>query len=232
MNIFKIILNVTMLIFLTFSLSNCATYWQNRKNDFQDIFTIGIEKPGFGAGVRLGPIAAGFVFQGGMDKDLGNVDAGYGLRGGHLGKYHSRQLIFGLLGGETFYAGDVSEDELKTANKEKILPNLENERDNVKSHKVRYLSFFNDRVDERNNRKKEAYKKALLDKIIAVTGNEELRATLPEEKAKIHGYPSSYLLQIDVFFAMYYGIRVGFNIGELFDLILGFTGIDILEDDK
>ncbi|PJZ71537.1 hypothetical protein CH373_00120 [Leptospira perolatii] len=93
---------ISILIFLFFC--NCATYWSQRKNDLGDVFTVGVENPGYGLGLRLGPLAAGFVFQGGETqpgkKDLGK---GFGLRGGTVGRYRSQQLIFGILGSEKFH---------------------------------------------------------------------------------------------------------------------------------
>ncbi|HNO23237.1 MAG TPA: hypothetical protein PKK94_09680, partial [Leptospiraceae bacterium] len=50
-------------LFIPFQILSCATYWENRKNDFQDIFTAGVERPAYGAGIRISLLPMGFFFQ-------------------------------------------------------------------------------------------------------------------------------------------------------------------------
>lgn len=45
------------------------------------------------------------------------------------------------------------------------------------------------------------------------------------------GYPRSFLYQIEVYLGIYAGLRIGFNPMELLDFLVGFTGLDLLEDD-
>lgn len=56
--------SIGLLLTLSFFLQ-CATYWKNRKNDFQDIVTVGAETPMYGAAVKVGPLPIGVLFQGG-----------------------------------------------------------------------------------------------------------------------------------------------------------------------
>lgn len=93
------LLYISILIFF----SNCTTYLHHRRKDIQDTITVGIEKPGYGIGLRVSYLTLGFLLQGGESadgkKDLGE---GIGFRGGDVGRYHSQQLIFGILGGSLF----------------------------------------------------------------------------------------------------------------------------------
>ncbi len=222
------------LIFLFFSIFflDCATYWNNRRKDFQDIFTIGFETPGIGAGLRIGPAAVGFAFLGG-ETSPGKLDkgTGIGLRGGRFGFYRSQQLTFFLLGGETFYADDVKYDSDGKADMDKGLPKLNKDRDNIKSHKTRYLTLYFDPTRERKKEKKDDVRFAIIDELSKKIDDPAMRAYLPKREPKPHGYSKSYLFQIELYAGIYYGVRIGFNIAELLDFILGFATIDIFDDD-
>ncbi|WP_016753376.1 LIC13411 family adhesin [Leptospira kirschneri] len=241
-----------ILNYFLISFTNCATYFQNRKNDLKDVFTIGVETPGYGAGVRIGPLAAGFVFQGGESasgkRDLGK---GYGLRGGYFGSYRSQQLIFGILGGDTFFPLEVETQTSETEPSETIssetteeLKNLEdsktpgdqvpeflNERYNIKSQKLRYLSFYNIPVAERRRKKKEEFYKRFIEKQNLDKNDPALQNALQNFNKRKDGYPRSFLYQIEVYLGVYAGLRIGFNPMELLDFLIGFTGLDLLEDD-
>ncbi|TGK27958.1 hypothetical protein EHQ12_14115 [Leptospira gomenensis] len=246
----KFLLSKLFSLFVILLLSNCASYLQNRKNDFKDIFTAGLESPGYGAGLRIGPLAAGFVFQGGESspgqRDLGK---GYGLRGGYFGSYRSQQLIFGILGGDTFFPLDAQttaealeeevspelKEELKNLQTSKIpgdkVPEFQNERYNIKSHKLRYLSFYNIPVAERRKRKKEEFYRQFIERQNFDRNDPQIQSALQALNKRKDGYPKSFLYQIEVYLGLYVGIRVGINPAELIDFILGLAGLDLLEDD-
>ncbi|WP_425529041.1 LIC13411 family adhesin [Leptospira kmetyi] len=233
--------------------TNCATYLQNRKNDFKDIFTAGVETPGYGIGFRIGPLAGGFVFQGGETapgkRDLGK---GYGLRGGYFGSYRSQQLIFGILGSDTFFplgvetqATETEEsseeispevaEELKNLQDSKTpgdkVPEFLNERYNIKSQKLRYLSFYNIPVAERRKRKKEEFYRRFIEEQSFDRNDPAIQNALQALNKKKDGYPKSFLYQIEIYLGLYAGIRLGFNPAELLDFLVGIAGLDLLEDD-
>ncbi|WP_036040568.1 LIC13411 family adhesin [Leptospira alstonii] len=244
------------LLFLSYffiSSTNCATYLQNRKNDLKDIFTAGVETPGYGAGLRIGPLAAGFVFQGGESspgkRDLGK---GYGLRGGYFGSYRSQQLIFGILGGDTFFPLGVetqtseteesseeisseAAEELKNSENSKTpgdqVPEFLNERYNIKSQKLRYLSFYNIPVAERRKRKKEEFYRRFIEGQNFDRNDPAVQNALQALNKKKDGYPKSFLYQMEIYLGLYVGLRIGFNPVELLDFLVGLAGLDLLEDD-
>ncbi|TGM73096.1 hypothetical protein EHR01_17985 [Leptospira mtsangambouensis] len=223
---------IGLLISLSFFLQ-CATYWKNRKNDFQDIVTVGAETPMYGAALKVGPLPIGFVFQGG-ESEMGKKDLGrgLGLRGGQFGTYHSQQLVFGILGGESFHSGlpllDAKGNWLVD---KKGIPLTSDERANVKSYKMRYYSYIYDPVKDRKRRKKEHFRRELTKDIVASTGQKEFLVYLPEEDLKPFGYPPGYSWNVEVTAGVYGGARLGFNVAEAFDFLLGFTTVDLLDDD-
>lgn len=213
---------------------DCATYWNNRRKDLQDVFTVGIEKPVYGVNFKLAPLNIGFLFVGG-DTEPGKKDLGegVGLRGGSFSSYFSQQLVFGWLGGETFYSGELELTEEGKTQYENKIPLVKDPRDNIKSHSLKYISILTDPPKERKKEKKEKAIKEIIQTALAENPNPDpaLLAYLPKEKIKPHGYPKSYLYQIELTLGVYRGLRIGFNPAELIDFILGFTTYDLYDDD-
>lgn len=217
---------------ILFQTLNCATYWENRKNDFKDIFTAGVERPAYGAGIRISLLPLGFFFQGERDEDEAeNKGTGTGVRGGALGNYHSTQLLFGFLGGETFYYGEVQRDEAGKVQTEEKVPVVAGLRDNLKSHNVKYWDVMNTTPKQRQKENSEKLRKYIAEQIISSTGDDSLRQYIPPEKRKPYGYPKSYVWQIELFVGLRYSLRLGFNIAEFADFLVGFTSYDLLGDD-
>lgn len=162
-------------------------------------------------------------------RDLGT---GVGMRGGEIGEYHSQQLVFGILGGESFHSGEaIKDNEGNTVVDKNFIPVTGDERANLKSYKMRYLTVFLDPVDERKKRKKERVRRILIEEWIAKGGDPSLRDYIPPPEAKPYGYPKSFLWQLDIFLGVYGGVRFGFNIAEFLDFLVGFTSLDLLDDD-
>ncbi|MCG9874009.1 MAG: hypothetical protein MH321_04390 [Leptospiraceae bacterium] len=221
-----------LIIFSSFLL-NCATYWENRRKDAQDIFHVGVETPVYGAGFRIGPLPLGLYFAGG-ESELGKKDlgSGLGLRGGEFGAYHSQALVYGFLGGEDFYSGEpLRTEEGKVIIDKHGIGLTSNERANLKSYKMRYFSYFDDPISERKKRKKAEFRKKFIEELIQDGLSPELQAYIPEEDKKPYGYPSQFLWQVDLFLGIYGGARAGFNLAECADFLVGFTTLDMLDDD-
>ncbi len=220
-------------IILLSSLLNCATYWKNRRNDLLDVVTLGAETPMYGAAVKIGPLPIGLLFLGG-ESELGKKDLGrgYGVRGGGFGGYHTQQLVYTFLGGESFHSGEPIKDEKgKWMVDEKKIPLTDNDRYNQKSYKMRYFSFFNDPVKDRKKRKKQEFQRELTMDLVRQTGKTEFLVYLPKEDEKPFGYPPGFLWNLEVIGGLYGGARVGFNFGEAMDFLLGFTTLDMYDDD-
>lgn len=221
----KIVFMIPLVFFF-----NCASYWINLKNDFQDTVTIAYENPTYGAGVRIGPAPIGFVFSGNREDPKNLNFNGYGIRGGKLGEHHSRQLIFAVGGGETFYSENVKKDLEGNFKYLKKVPMLDTKRDNLKSYTVRYSSIWNDPPAERTKRKKDEVKRYIVNELSSKLNNPMLMSYIPPEDPKPYNYPKSYLYNIEVMAGIYSGIRVGVNISEILDLLTGILGYDLLGD--
>ncbi|PJZ27032.1 hypothetical protein CH352_07950 [Leptospira hartskeerlii] len=253
----RLIIHFFCIFLLGLIVIDCSTYWSHRKKDLGDVFTAGVETPGYGIGVRIGPLATGFVFQGGESepgkRDLGT---GYGLRGGTYGPYRSQQLIFGFLGGEKFHSMPPTETSPKKEETKTTAPNsqtndnflllpenpeseqdpnptpeLSDERLNSKSYEIRYLRFYNNPVSERRKAKKEAFFRKYLESLDPQKRNEAIQTFLAQNPKNKDDYPSAFLFEVEFYISIRYGIRLGFNFGEFLDFLLGFTGIDLMEDD-
>ncbi len=178
---------------------------------------------------------------------------GFGLRGGKFGSYHSDQLVYGILGGESFYTPNfLSSDTCLYIEKDKQFEEYKfyelfekdselivyfHERNYLKSHDLKYVSIFNDKPKERQKRQKEQIRRDFIKDLIEQKKESnpaqvaELESYLPKEKIKPFGYPKTYLYQIEFTIGIYYGLRVGINPSEFLDFILGFTTYDLNDDD-
>lgn len=230
----KFFLKPFLILLSLFFFLDCATYWGNRRKDLQDIVTVGVEKPIYGVGFKLAPVHVGFLFVGGETepgkKDLGS---GVGLRGGSFSSYFSQQLVFGWLGGETFYSGELELDDEGKVQYENKIPIVKEVRDNIKSYNVKYIDIIRDPPKDRKKRQKEEVRKVIIKKALEENPNASptLLAYIPKDNPKPFGYPKSYLYQIEMTLGIYGGIRIGFNPAELLDFVLGFTTYDLYDDD-
>ena len=134
------LLSCALLLLACISIVDCATYWNNRRKDLQDVITVGVEKPAYGVTLKLAPLNLGFLFVGGETepgkKDLGG---GIGLRGGSFSSYVAQQLVFGWMGGDTFYSGELELADDGKMQYENKIPIVKNTRDNIKSYSVNKL---------------------------------------------------------------------------------------------
>jgi len=226
---------LTFILFLSiFFFLDCATYWNNRRKDLQDVVTVGLEKPVYGVNLKLAPVNIGFLFVGGETvpgkKDLGS---GVGLRGGSFASYTSQQLVFGFMGGELFYSGELDLDDDGKMLYENKIPLVKIPRDNIKSHSLKYIKILVDPPKDRKKRQKEEARNAIIQEKLRENPNADpmLLSYLPKDNPKPNGYPKSFLYQIELTLGIYGGLRIGFNPAEFLDFILGFTTYDLYEDD-
>ncbi|GBF50045.1 lipoprotein [Leptospira ryugenii] len=187
----------------------------------------------YGAAVKVGPIPVGLLFLGG-ESELGKKDLGrgWGLRSGKVGSYHSQQLVYTFLGGESFHSGEPIKDEKGNwMVDEKKIPLTEDDRSNIKSYKMRYFVFWNDPVKDRKKRKKAKFQRELTYDLVKQTGKTEFLVYLPKEDKKPFGYPDGFLWNVEFVAGLYGGGRFGINVGEIADFLLGFTTLDLYDDD-
>jgi hypothetical protein len=214
------------IILLFISCASFTDYADYRRKDLQDIATIGVESKAIGFGVRISFLSLGFFFQGKTEEATG-----YGLRGGSISEYQTSQLVFGFLGGETFVSGEVLKDSDGKPIINNGIPLVLDSRDNLKSHKLKYMSFYKDPPVARRKRQKDKERREIITDLVEKTGDETLLLQIPAIKKKANGYSPEYLYQVEVFLGVYGGVRLGINFAEVLDFILGLSSLDILEDD-
>jgi hypothetical protein len=171
---------------------------------------------------------------------------GIGLRNGNANSYHSEQLVYTALGGETFYPGVIRYNsdcnpilsyKMKTANQE-FYTYGENsyihDRPNTKSHELKYLTLFADKPKARAKRVKEKVFEDILENLKDENPElyEKAKDYLPKKSKKPFGYPKSYLYSVEFSAGLYYGFRIGINFSEVLDFLLGIIKVDILSDDE
>ena len=213
-------------IFCCLHCKSFSNYLEYRRKDLQDTVSLGVEKEAYGFGLRISFFSLGFFFEG---KDQQQV--GVGLRGGNFGKYYTSQLVFGFLGGENFYSAEVIQNEKGELVFNNGLPICRYTRDNLKSYKVKYLSFYKDPPSKRRKRQREKDQTEIIKDLVKETKDESLLTQLPKENKKPYGYSKEYLYQVEIFLGTYAAVRLGFNFAEVLDFVLGIFSIDILEDD-
>jgi len=227
---------VTLAVAVAVFLSGCSTgkdYWQNRWDDACDIVTAGIGG-GFGA--------KAYVF--GLQVDLYNYSPLAEVRGGeafvfhkHSEEYHVEEGNIGvpLLGAnsEIFYPGGRSVKRGKAyCGSTPLLPFFildteKNSKDYCNTCAWHSKSAFNRKYENRQMSQEEWAK--LRRQFYAEFG----------ESPKFGGKKNlefdrpawCVYTDVNLVAAIGFGFRLGFNVGEFADFLLGWCGVDILKDD-
>jgi len=196
---------------LIFLLQCQSTYWQNRGRDAMDILTIEGSTGNYGAAVRIGPLKFGAHY-----KSPGKA---YGLRGGSVSSHYTAEFA-ALFMGADYYTSAPLDDLLPTKKKEKeetptatgILSGPEKETlpesDALTARRgkeFRARSPFGTKIPLQKTRRLLYNRKELA--------------------------PLYYYTQLELTAGFYGGVKIGLNLGELLDFLLGFIGLDIMADD-
>lgn len=200
-----------IILFLTLQCASVGKYFKDRAYDARDVINIGLEKDIYG--VR----AFGFGIQ------HGHNAKGIGMRYGHLGFYKpgAKQNMFmhmqypsGFKIRQTLYFGDsiISFNSFY----HKAIGKIKTR--NINKRRIIALFYFSrPRGTTLKFSKSERPDEIIIDDK-AVT-NENF-------------YNLSYeKFSFELSLGMYLGFRIGLNLDELADFIVGFLGFDILEDD-
>ncbi len=206
-----------------------SLYMRNRGRDAMDVFTLEVETQSYGASVRAGPVKAGLQY-----KSADGFEAG--LRGGDLGVHHGSEFTILFFGADWFQKAAPPE----TAESAAALPSespsetapAETEAPGPSSAQTPAPEIAAD-ADS-----------ASTDPPLTTLRDKEFRArspfgtTVPLYKKrsvfkKKGGFaPATYYTQVEVTVGLYFGIKVGFNPGELIDALLGWTTFDLFGDDE
>ncbi|MBL8021876.1 MAG: hypothetical protein JNM27_19535 [Leptospirales bacterium] len=230
-----------LLVGLLFLVSCSSPYLKNRTRDGLDILTLEVQTKTYGASVRTGPIKFGMSY-----KSPQGLDAG--LRGGDFGRHASAEFTAFAMGPDYFQKLPFSDlgnepaaqDSESTPPEKEAKPADEGEQSVERAKQNGGEATRTEAANTEAGQDSEAEKAALL---MRLRGKEyrvrsPFGTTVPLQQRKLvlkkrgSFAPASYYTQIDLNLALYFGIRVGLNPGELIDAILGWTTIDIFSDDE
>lgn len=212
-------------IIIFFLVTACSgPYLKNRARDFADIATLEVQTKSYGASVRVGPLQAGLSYKSPKGR-------AYGLRGGHFGRHNTAEFTAVIFGADYFASrpmkklmndGIPEEDK----NKQAILPSSASSEDTELLEELTAQTGGYENIKIIGQRNK------------AYQARTPFGTTIPLLKKKSvlkkkEGFaPPYYFTQIDVSIGLYYGIRMGVNVGELLDFFLGWFKIDLYNDDE
>ena len=234
---------VCLLLAVVFASSCTARYARNRARDAADIFTVEAQTGSYGVAARVGPLKAGLNYK---------SPRGFagGLRGGHFGRHYSAEftaLFFGAdyFGGEPM--GDLDPPPPTDADPPEGATESGDDADRL-APDIPGLSALNESEsvteytppDGADAEEVAAFTVEILQqrgkafRSRSPFGTEhaahETRSLLKDKRAKFS--PLYYFTQVEVTVGLYVGLKVGVNIGEFVDFLLGFVGIDIMDDDE
>ena len=217
-----------IILIVLFQLLHCTStknYFQNRKNDFLDIFNLTVEHKIYGVGLYGLPFLSGIL----------NADEaeGFGLRYGTFGGYYSggRDYKLRIYSSskdlKDFKETDKCFEEKNCAYKWWVYEEL-----NYDGFGNEFLFFGESHFHEPKNFTNRNKNKIFL-QYIAPVPTKQTRKRLGEKNTISYPFePRQYtLFPFEISIGMYYGVRFGFTISEFFDFFLGVVGIDFMEDD-
>jgi hypothetical protein len=197
-----------------------SLYWKNRLHDSMDIFTAEVSTQSYGVALRAGPLKFGAHYK---------SPSGYaaGLRGGQSGRYYTAEFAAAFMGADYFQSlpfKDLEKAPKKDPEKEAAESQLPADQAAtelfnpepalpVKSEALLY------------KRGKEFRARSPFGSSIPIQQNRRLLYNRKELA------PFYYYTQLEITLGLYGGLKLGLNAGELIDFLLGFFGVDFMNDD-
>lgn len=229
-----------LLLGLLFLVSCSSPYLKNRTRDGLDILTLEVQTKSYGASVRTGPVKFGMSY-----KSPQGFDAG--LRGGDFGRHTSAEFTAIAMGPDYFQklpfkdlGNEPEPQETQSIPTDKETRAVEEPRSGADKQEPKTSDNESSPTQNEESQNSETEKAALMmhlrDKEYRVRS--PFGTTVPLQQRKLvlkkrdSFAPASYYTQIDLNLALYFGIRIGLNPGELIDALLGWTTIDIFSDDE
>lgn len=214
-----------MFLFLISWIVSCSSpYLKNRARDASDIFTFQVSDQTYGTSLRVGPL------QGGVSYESPGANV-LGLRGGEFGSYHTAGFT-AILFGADYFQNEPFEDltyESKILKSEKGIEGTEKTDEAMGSQ--------DSKTDAADATKSERKIRLKLYRARSPFGLQQpayqTRRVWKSEfgKPEPDYAPRSYFTDLQFSAGLYYGIRLGINPGELADFLIGFTTLDLMDDD-
>ncbi len=205
---------VLLLIFLFMSLSSgisCSGhYLRNRADDAADIFTE-VTTGSYRLAIQAGPVSIGAHY-----KSPGKA---CGLRGGFFGCYETASFT-ALFFGTDYFGAEPFENKLKSAAENKTEEEVTSESEDISPLDLR---------------KKSIYAKSPFGTISHLHRETPLiqKPTLEFRRERKKRFaPAYHYTRLELIIGLYFGLRLGINIGELADFLVGIAGFDLYGDDR
>lgn len=197
-------------LIILFFLTSCSSLYLNqRARDTVDIFTFEFQTESYGAAIRTGPVKLGL-------HQKSKTGFAAGLRGGTFDSFDDQEFSLLFLGSDQFLdvKSNIDTNQNSTTELDQLTQKKQEIIDSIPSLiKLRKKSFearspFGTQV---------SFHKA--------------KPILKESKTKNRFAPAHHFTAIEATVGIYFGLKVGFNIGELIDWCAGWVGFDLFSDD-
>lgn len=199
------------LISLFFFTSCSSLYLNQRARDTADILTLEFQTKSYGASIRTGPLKLGL-----HQKSKNGLAAG--LRGGTFDSFDDQEFSLLFLGSDQFL-------DVKSSSDTNQNQNLKTELDQLTQKKQEIIDSIPSLI---KLRKKDFEARSPFGTRIPF---HKAKPILKESKTKNRFAPAHHFTAIEATVGIYFGLKVGFNIGELIDWCVGWVGFDLFSDD-
>ncbi|MBW7858929.1 MAG: hypothetical protein H3C43_11705 [Leptonema sp. (in: Bacteria)] len=184
-----------------------------RARDTADIFTLEFQTQSYGASIRTGPVKIGLHQKSRQGKAIG-------LRGGSFDQFDDQEFALLFLGSDQLF------DSKTIAEKRESSQNTINtELNSIELQKQEIISKIPSLI---KLRKKEIQARSPFGTNLSF---QKAQPVFKESKTKNRFAPIHHFTAIEATVGLYIGLKIGVNIGELFDWTLGWVGFDPFDDD-
>lgn len=219
--------------------SSCSTlYWSQRARDGADIFTFELQTQSYGAAVRTGPVKLGLHYK-------SENGRGVGLRGGEVGRFVDSEFAIFLLGSDRLndlFTGEKSSpqnDRGADDEKDSPPPARDSEPADGQASPGAVPDIATGKPPARNPPAPKALPSRLLLRRKNLNARSPFGTAIPLQKASPlfknlrpgRFAPAHHFTGIEATVGLFFGLKVGINLGELVDFVTGFFGADIMSDD-
>ena len=205
---------IYLLLIVALLIANCqSTYMYQRSKDTADLFTFALQSQSYGASVRTGPLKVGINYK-------SNDGSSIGLRGGEWGSFDDEDFSIFFLG------SDILTDQKKP--QPKAQPADQSQPANHTEINSEIEQLLANMPSTLKLRHKDVHARSPFGTQIPF---QKANPLFKESKVKNKFAPIHHQTSIELSAGLYYGVKIGINIGELFDWLLGWAGADPFDDD-
>lgn len=201
---------------------NCSTYLQNRKKDSLDIITFELHDKSYGINTRISFLQLGIFYQ-------NNTNNNFGIKNGIIGNLDHNNFSLLFLGSEHFKGKKIIENPEWEKELKKIQENPNYDLQKIPEElKQYYLKKETIKKENLENQKRNKF----YDVYLPFGTIKPLKESQQVFKKKENFSSLTFYTDIQIKIALYYGVTIGFNIGEFIDFLAGIFNVDLFKDDE